>query len=363
MKVLIAGGGTGGHLMPALAIAHALRRSRHDVEVVLVGSERGVEADLLPTRDFRYHLLPFEPIYRRAWWRNYRWPMLVPRLLRAGARVLDEERPDVAVGTGGYASGPILLQAARRGVPLVLQEQNALPGLATRWLARRAGEIYLGFPEAERRLRVSARTTVHFFGNPIAPPPDPRPDPAEARARYGLDATRPVVLVYGGSQGARSINRAVAACVERGLLDKVALLWSVGPKQFEEFGSLHDPPARVVRPFLDPIADAYAAADLAVARAGAMSTAELMAWGLPAILVPLPTSAGGHQTRNAEALEAAGAAIHLPDAELGPDTLAARIEAVLGDPERGGRLAEAARRRGHPKAAQNIAERILGLVS
>lgn len=363
MKVLIAGGGTGGHLMPALAIAEALRGARNDVEVVLVGSERGVEAELLPTRDFRYHLLPFQPIHRRAWWRNIRWPLLVPRLLRAGAHVLDTERPDVAVGTGGYASGPILLQAARRGLPVVLQEQNALPGLATRWLARRAREIYLGFPEAEAHLRIGPATTVHCFGNPIAPPPDPRPDPAEARARFALPADRPVLLVFGGSQGARSVNRAVAGCVRQGLLDGIALVWSVGPKQWEEFGSLHEPPWRIVRPFLDPMADAYAAADLAVARAGAMSTAELMAWGLPAILVPLPTSAGGHQARNAEALAAAGAAIHLPDADLDPVRLADAVRGVLGDPQRQVRLAEAARRRGYPNAAQNLAERILRVVS
>jgi UDP-N-acetylglucosamine--N-acetylmuramyl-(pentapeptide) pyrophosphoryl-undecaprenol N-acetylglucosamine transferase len=190
MKVLIAGGGTGGHLMPALAIADALRTARSDVEVVLVGAERGIEAELLPGQDVPYHLLPFEPVHRRAWWRNARWPLLVPRLpllvprlLRAGAGVLDAEQPDIAVGTGGYASGPILYQAARRGIPVVLQEQNAYPGMATRRLSRRAREIYLGFPEAEAYLKLGATTRVHVCGNPIRPPPDPRPDRNQRRGR------------------------------------------------------------------------------------------------------------------------------------------------------------------------------------
>jgi UDP-N-acetylglucosamine--N-acetylmuramyl-(pentapeptide) pyrophosphoryl-undecaprenol N-acetylglucosamine transferase len=363
MKVLIAGGGTGGHLMPALAIADALRTARSDVEVVLVGAERGIEAELLPGQDVPYHLLPFEPVHRRAWWRNARWPLLVPRLLRAGAGVLDAEQPDIAVGTGGYASGPILYQAARRGIPVVLQEQNAYPGMATRRLSRRAREIYLGFPEAEAYLKLGATTRVHVCGNPIRPPPDPRPDRKESRKKLGLPTEGPVLLVYGGSQGARSVNRAVARAVADGHFDDVALVWSVGSKQWAEFGDLDAPPNRIVRPFLDPIADAYSAADLAVARGGAMSTAELLAWGLPAILIPLPTSAAGHQTANAEALAAGGAAVHLPDAELGSDRLVEEVSALLGDPERLRSMGAAAMSRGHPNAAQNIAAHIVGVVS
>ena len=148
MKVMFAGGGTGGHLMPALALAEMLARLRPDVEPVLVGSVRGIEKDILPRYPFRHHLLPFEPIYRRTWWRNVRWPVLAWRIIRGVRRVLAEERPTVVVGTGGYASGPVVWCAQRAGIPTVLQEQDARPGLATRWLARRARQIHLGFPEA-----------------------------------------------------------------------------------------------------------------------------------------------------------------------------------------------------------------------
>ncbi|MGH7676776.1 MAG: UDP-N-acetylglucosamine--N-acetylmuramyl-(pentapeptide) pyrophosphoryl-undecaprenol N-acetylglucosamine transferase, partial [Gemmatimonadales bacterium] len=136
MKVLLAGGGTGGHLMPALALAEALREARPDMEPVLVGAERGLDGQVLSQRPFRYHLLPLEPIYRRAWWRNARWPFVAWRAWRAVGRLLDAERPAIVIGTGGYAAGPVVWRAQRRGLPTALQEQNAFPGLTTRWLAR-----------------------------------------------------------------------------------------------------------------------------------------------------------------------------------------------------------------------------------
>src|SRR5581483_7572758 len=180
--VLVAGGGTGGHLMPALAIAAAL----------------------LPGRDFRYRLLPSEPIYRRAWWKNRRWPVIAGRLMRRVARLFAEESPAAVVGTGGYASAPVVLWAVARGVPAAIQEQNAYPGLASRWLSRLVRHVYLGLPEARRLLRFGRRTEVFETGNPIAPPtPERRPI---ALARFGLDGDRPVVLVTGGSQGALALN-------------------------------------------------------------------------------------------------------------------------------------------------------------
>lgn len=363
IRVLIAGGGTGGHLMPALALADAFRAEASEVEPVLVGAERGVEASILPTRSFRYHLLPVEPLYRRAWWRNLRWPLIAARVLRSGARLLKAEQPAVVVGTGGYAAGPILWQAERSGVPVVLQEQNAFPGLTTRWLAGRARQLHLGYPEARLHLRPGRRTEVCQYGNPIAPPPDPRPDTPEAKARLGLPSDRPVTLVMGGSQGARAVNAALAGALRGGALERHSVLWSTGPAMYEEFRVLHRERECLVRPFWDPVAEAYAAADLVVARAGAMTTAELCAWGLPSVLIPLPSAAGGHQARNAEALARADAAVHLSQDRLGVDSLVAVIRRLLDSPAERSRMATAARARGHPKAAQNIARHILSLVS
>ncbi|MGH7658206.1 MAG: UDP-N-acetylglucosamine--N-acetylmuramyl-(pentapeptide) pyrophosphoryl-undecaprenol N-acetylglucosamine transferase, partial [Gemmatimonadales bacterium] len=168
--VIIAGGGTGGHLMPALAIAERIRALHPDIEPVLVGAVRGVEREILPKREFRFHLLPAEPIYRRQWWRNARWPMVFPRLMHEVRAVLDQERPAAALGTGGYAAGPLVWSAARRGIPCAIQEQNASPGIATRFLARRVSHMYLGVPEIRAALPPLPDTRLFDTGNPIVPP-------------------------------------------------------------------------------------------------------------------------------------------------------------------------------------------------
>lgn len=360
IRILVAGGGTGGHLMPALAIAAALQERRADVEPVLVGAARGVEADLLPQRPYRYHLLPAEPLYRRQWWRNFKWPLLLPRLWRACGRVLDAEGPRLVVGTGGYAAGPLLAAAARRGLPAALIEQNAYPGVATRLSVRWARQVHLGFPEARRYLKLRPGTEVFTLGNPIVPP-DPSSRSA-ARAALGLPADGHVVLVMGGSQGSRAINEAVAGMLDGNLMPGVHFLWSTGRTTHAAFAPYARPPRVRVAAFWDPIGPAYASADLVVCRAGAMSLAEITAWGLPGVLVPLPTAADDHQTANARALEQAGAAVHLPQSRLTPAALAERMAEILSVPARRAEMAEAARRRGHPDAAKAIAERLLGLL-
>lgn len=349
--VLIAGGGTGGHLMPALAVAEALRQSHPAWRVVLVGAERGVEARLLPARDLPFHLLPAQPLYRRQWWKNVRWPVLAVRLVRLVDRVLADERPDLVLGTGGYAAGPVVWRAARRGIPTAILEQDAVPGLATRLLARTARHVYLAVPETRERLRTGPLAEVFVTGAPIRPP-----DPTlrgGARARFGLDP-RPVVLVTGGSQGSLVLNQTVASWVERGGSREVQLLWATGPLTWERFRHFHAPPAVQVFDFLDPIAPAYAAADLAVTRAGSMTLAELCAWGIPAILVPLPTAASDHQTRNAQVLTGAGGAVLLLQGDLSPDRLGSEVLRIATDPSLRASLGQAARARGKPAATAEI---------
>ena len=359
--VLIAGGGTGGHLMPALAIANALQERAPEVEPVLIGATRGVEARILPSRDFRFHLLPTEPIYRRAWWKNFRWPFVAGRLLREVGRVFDTERPAAVLGTGGYASGPVVWWAARQGIPTAIQEQNAYPGLASRWLSRRVRHVYLGLPEARRLLRFGPNTQVFDTGNPITPPSPGRR--SAAAAKFGVDASQSVVLVTGGSQGARAINRAVAGWIDAGGPGDAALIWVTGRGTYDEFARYHRPPRVQVLDFLDPMGDGYAVADLVVSRAGMITVAELCAWGLPNVLVPLPTAAADHQTHNARVLAAAGASVLLPQAELTADRLRDVITTLLGDPARRKEMAERALARGRPHAARDIVSNLLTLIS
>ncbi len=361
--VLFSGGGTGGHLMPALAIAEEMARLEPSVRPFFVGSRRGLEASVLPRRGWAYELLPLEPLWRRQWWRNARLPFVVVASLRAMRAILAREAPALAVGTGGYVAGPVLWAAMRRGVPLVLQEANAYPGLATRWLAGRARQVHLGFPEARARLAVGPKTEVFDSGNPIPRLPSPRPPKPESKRKLGFPGDRPLVFVTGGSQGALPINRAVAAALAAGALpEDVSLLWQCGARSFDEFAPLAAPGRVEIVAFVDPVADAFAAADLVVARSGG-TVAELAAWGLPAILVPLPTAAAGHQLSNAEALSRDGAAVLLLQSNLSADELGAAIKRLLGDPAKMADMSLRILSRARPDAVTFIASRALSLVS
>jgi len=361
--VFFAGGGTGGHLMPALAIADAMVRLDPSIQPFFVGGLRGVEANVLPQRPWPYELLPLEPLRRRQWWRNVVLPLSLARVVRRVRQLVTERRPTLVVGTGGYVAGPVVWTSVRSGVPAIVQEQNAFPGIATRRLAPKVRQIHLGFPEARGHLRPGPLTEVLDTGNPILPPPEPRPYRGEARRRLGLDPAAPTVLVVGGSQGALPINLAVDAAVGGGLWPAgVQLVWQTGSATFDRFSRREEAGRVLVRPFLDPVAEAYAAADVVVARAGAMTIAELCAWGLPSVLVPLPTAAAGHQLTNAKALAAAGAATLLEQHSATAQELVRLTCSLLFDPDKAARISGAARSRAHADAAEVIASNAIRLL-
>lgn len=356
MNVWFTGGGTGGHLYPGLAIARALGRQRPDVRPFFIGAQRGIEREVLPTTEFPHRLLDLHPLYRPQVWRNWRTVRGAIGAWRTLGEVARERPPALIVGTGGYAAGLAAAWGWAHGVPVVQHVGDAVPGLTARWTARIARASFLGYPEAAGVLGVPAAACIDT-GNPIEPPPEMRPDAAVARARWDFPPGATVLLVFGGSQGARAINRTVAAWVARGLPDSLHLLWATGRGQFDAYASLERPDVRVV-PYLAPIAEAYAAADLALVRGGMMGTSELCAWGIPMLIVPLPTAAQDHQTANARVLEAAGAARHLPERTLTVDGLDEAVRALLADPAARAAMATAARERGRPHAAQAIAEQL-----
>lgn len=346
--------------MPALALAAAVQRQDSGIEPVLIGARRGVERDILPTKGFRHVLLPSEPVYRRQWWRNARWPVTAIRLWRQLGSLFERERPAGVLGTGGYASAPVVWYGARLGLPTALQEQNAFPGMATRWLSRRANHIYLGLPEARVHLRLRSETAVFDTGNPVSPPDFSIRE--AARARFGIDPATPTVLVTGGSQGSLAINRTVAQWLDDGGGQGMNLLWVTGKGTYREFASRHHPPKVQVFDFLDPLAQAYSVAHAVVSRAGAVTVAEICAWGLPSVLVPLPTSAEDHQTRNAEAMARAGAAWFLPQSELSVERFGRRLTSLVNDAEVRIEMSVAANQRGRPNAGSEIASHVLALL-
>lgn len=364
--VVFSGGGTGGHLYPALALADALRELRPDIRTVFLGAERGIEARILPELGREHILVPVRGVARGVGVvRNLGVPWALLRSLLRARAWFRAQRPELVVVTGGYAGMPAGMMAGIMGIPLALQEQNALPGVTTRFLSRRASQIHVAYPEAVDRLPGAARPAVRVNGNPVrVPAPRGR---ERARTDLGLDPDRTTVLVTGGSQGSLALNRAVLEMVR--LLDAEPpawqLLWVTGPKHEaatrEALGERSRPWLHL-RGYLNDMPAAMEGADLAVSRAGAMTTSELLAWGLPAILVPLPTAAEDHQAVNARALEAAGCAVHLPQSAADGARLLAELRRLLGDAEGLGAMSRRARERGQPEAAARIAEALSLLV-
>jgi len=361
---VFAGGGTGGHLYPALVLADALREARPDVRVVFVGAERGLEARVLPDRGEEHLLLPVEGFPRGG--SPLRRLRVLGPLARAVARVLGFFRElEPVVVTGGYAGGPAGIGAVLLGIPLLLQEQNSVPGLVTRALSLFARRVDLAFPEARSRLPLWARRRARVSGNPVRPPREV--GRGEARAALGLPGEGRVVLVVGGSQGSAALNALLLEAVSgvrSGRLERPAglhLLWSTGPAHLEGVrDALGGVPPKWVRivGYIDDMPSALAAADVAVSRAGAVATSEFLAWSLPAVLVPLPTAAADHQTRNARALARAGAALHLSQEGLEAGDLWEAVTGLVSDPDRLDAMARAAAARGRPRATDEIAREI-----
>jgi len=361
VKIIFAGGGTGGHLYPGLAIARALVRCDASVEPFFIGAKRGIEREVLPGTEFPHALLDLHPLYRTRPWENWRTVRGGITAWRAIGRQLRFGNPRLIVGTGGYASGLVLAHAAVNRRPYVLQEQNSHPGLTVRAFSRWAREVYLGFPEAAALMPKGEGTIMVDSGNPIEPPPSPRPDRAAAREGWGLALGGRVLLIVGGSQGSRAINDVIAAWIRAGVPQGWQVIWATGTGSFDRYAALETERVRV-RPYLAPIAHAYAAADLAIVRAGAVTTAELCAWGIPAALVPLPTAAADHQTANARALQQAGASLFIPQSEFTPQRIDATLRMLDSDPAQLAQLAAASAARGRPDAAETIARRILALL-
>jgi UDP-N-acetylglucosamine--N-acetylmuramyl-(pentapeptide) pyrophosphoryl-undecaprenol N-acetylglucosamine transferase len=366
-RAIIAGGGTGGHLYPALNLAEALqRRGRDDFEVLLVGAKRGIEAQVLPERDVEFRLLELEPIYRSRVWRNWRLARSAITSSREILRLFKQFEPDLVVGTGGYAAGPVVGWAAIKGLPTAIQEQNSYPGLTTRWLAPYVDQLHLGYEEAVRMLWPGNNTDVTVHGNPIRWP-DQRPHPDVVRKEFGLGPGR-VVLIVGGSQGATPINDAVITAlgaVKGGksapLPPDAQLLWATGPAHFKEVRRQLERlrgrvPIRTV-PYVSEMERALSIASLAVSRAGALALSELCAWGVPSVLVPLPHAAADHQRWNARSLAADGAAVVVEERDMirDPGELWRTIVHLLQGPTLLEQMSAASQARGKPHAAVEIA--------
>src|SRR6516162_2039777 len=353
MRVLLAGGGSAGHIEPALALADALRRAGPDVEITCLGTERGLETRLIPLRGYPLELIPAVPMPRTVTPKLLVVPGRLAGAVNTAADVLDRTRAQVLVGFGGYVATPAYLAARRRRVPIVVHEANPRPGLANRLGARFTTHVFTGHPDTELR-------HGKYLGIPI------RREIAEldrlavgdkARAHFGLRPDMPVLLVTGGSQGARSLNQATFGAA--GWLKEagVQVLHVIGPRNGADAPVTATGVPYVATPYIDRMDLAYAAADFALCRAGAMTCAELTAVGLPAAYVPLPIG-NGEQRLNAAPVADVGGGIIVDDAELSPEWIADTLLPVLLDPELVAAMSRAAAGAGRRDADRQLAAEV-----
>lgn len=362
-RYLLAGGGTGGHIYPALAIADALRRERPESEFLFVGAAGKMEMRRVPAAGYRIEAIPVMGFHRGADLRNLRFPFKLVRSLLRARSIVAAFGPSAAIGTGGYVSGPALAAARLRGVPVFVQEQNAFPGVTNRLLAQGAEAVFAAYDEARPYFPAGR---LRHSGNPLRLSLDPTamPHTAYAKTHFGLDATLPVLLSFGGSLGARSMNEAHDAMT--GFWRKhhrLQLIWQTGEGYYDRYkdsATARLPNVTCVK-YLERMDLAYAAADLVSCRAGALSISELQLLGKAAVLIPSPNVSGDHQTANARAIETGGGAILVPDAEQ-EARLAHLLPQLLADADATERMAQRMAAMAKPSAARDIARAIIAYV-
>lgn len=325
-RVLISGGGTGGHIFPALSIANALRRRHPDIEILFVGAENRMEMTRVPAAGYEIKGLPVAGFDRKRLWRNFSVLLKLRRSIAMAKRIVRDFKPDIAIGVGGYASGPTLKAAQKAGVPTLLQEQNSYPGVTNKLLAKKAKAICVAYEGLDRFFPAQAITLT---GNPVRKDLCDCPLTQEqAKERLGFDPAKPLVLVVGGSLGARTVNQCVSAAAADIAAAGAQLLWQTG-KNWHQTDEL--PAGCKATEFISDMATAYRAADLVVSRAGAGTISELQLLGKATILVPSPNVAEDHQRKNAQALVDRGAAVMVLDADA-PTQLKAETLRLLADP-------------------------------
>lgn len=352
--IMFAGGGTAGHLMPAINIAGEMVKSDREIKPVFVGKRGGMEKAIV--KRFGYEIFEIDAIgMKRTPWGILKFMLYWNISYKQAKKMIDYYKPTAIIGTGGYVSAPVIVAGAKRGIPVFLQEQNTLPGLATRKLAKYARIIFIAYESARKYFPDSE---CLLTGNPI------RADLVgfdrqKALDKFDLDNHRKVILVLGGSSGAAGVNRAIDVLLKRNIIpENWQLLWQTGKRDYELYRDKDTHSGRRILAFIDDTPAAYAAADIIISRAGAMALAEIAAAGIPSILIPYPFATGDHQTLNAEDLAGIGAAVIISESEI-ESKLEKTLIDLLNDPNKRTNMSQAALKAGKPGAAREIAEIII----
>jgi UDP-N-acetylglucosamine--N-acetylmuramyl-(pentapeptide) pyrophosphoryl-undecaprenol N-acetylglucosamine transferase len=362
MRLAIAGGGTGGHLFPGIAVAHQVQKELKDASILFIGTSEGIESTIVPREGFDIRFIRSEGLVGRRFYERIRSTLKVPLAIRESFRILGEFRPDVVLGVGGYCSGPVLLSASLMKIPTMIHEQNTVPGLTNRVLGKFVNIVAVTYHES---LNFFSKNKTFLTGNPVREDVVSR-DREKGFRTFGLEKGLFTIFIFGGSSGAHTINKAVSESLTylEDFKPHVQFLHQTGEKDFHfvrEFYHSRGYKGTVV-PFTHDMGDAYAVADLVISRAGATTLAELTACGKAAILIPYPYAAGNHQKGNAEKLWDLGAAQMILDRELDGRSLSETIKQLFEHPDMISEMERVSRSIGRPDAVKKIVDLITRLV-
>lgn len=352
MKILVTGGGTGGHIYPALAFVNYVKTQEPNAEFMYVGAKRGLENKIVPATGIPFHTLEIQGFQRKFSLGNVKTIHLFLKSIHQAKKILKEFQPDIVIGTGGYVSGAVVYASAKLGIPTIIHEQNSVPGMTNKFLSRYVDRIALSFKDAATFFPENKSVLI---GNPRAQEVADTIK-TDILKTFGLDPEKKTVLIFGGSQGALKINQAVTSYLTKFDAIDYQVLYASGERYYEAISEAlgEMKPNISIQPYINEMAAVMAASDLLVGRAGATSIAELTALGLPAILIPSPYVTNDHQTKNAMNLVHAGAAKMITDSELDGDSLGAAIDEIMTDAVLQQQMSAASKTLGIPDASERL---------
>lgn len=362
MRVLLSGGGTGGHVYPAIAIANRIKEQYPDAEIIFVGTEKGIESEIVPKYGYELKTVTVQGFKRKIDFDNVKRVFKLFKGLEQSRKVVKKFKPDVVIGTGGYVSGPVLFNAAMSKVPTVIHEQNSFPGVTNKILSKVVTRVLTSFEDSHERFPEGSRDKLVLTGNPV------RKEILVARKNIarknlGISEDKKMVLCYGGSGGSEEINDAMKVVIENMVKEDIAFIFATGKYYYEEFAKsieyLNLKPYQQVVPYLEDMANALAASDLVIGSAGAISLAEITALGKPSIIIPKAYTAENHQEYNAKSIESKGAGIAILEKDLTPKTLNETVFRLLGDRELLIDMENASKEIGKPEAIDLICDEII----
>ncbi|CEJ74863.1 UDP-N-acetylglucosamine-N-acetylmuramyl-(pentapeptide(pyrophosphoryl-undecaprenol N-acetylglucosamine transferase [[Clostridium] sordellii] len=362
MKILLSGGGTGGHVYPAIAIANKIKEENPEAEIIFVGTEKGIESEIVPKYGYELKTVTVQGFKRKIDFENVKRVFKLFKGLEQSRKIVKKFKPDVVIGTGGYVSGPVLFNSSMSKVPTIVHEQNSFPGVTNKILAKMVTKVLTSFEDSHERFPEETRSKLVLTGNPV------RKEiliskKSVSRRKLGIQEDKKMVLCYGGSGGSRKINDSMKLVIRNLVNDDIAFIYATGKNFYDGFindiNDLDLKPYQKVVPYLEDMATALAACDIVIGSAGAISLAEITALGKPSIIIPKAYTAENHQEYNAKSVESKGAGIAILEKNLTPETLNETVYKLLGDRDLLLDMSNASKEIGKPEAIDIIYKEVM----